>query len=811
MDDSPSVMRTESNQEGSVLKDQTHSLPERQNRNQGVATNAEMSDDMWREQIMPISQNVYKQIRLLQQLIPINCKYTPNALYKEYLLNLEAYLDRVMEDLSSKLPSEGAMDLLVQKGVVCSCCGLLNSPLACETCNCLVARDTDKNAVENRLNISFGITLKLPDNVRKVDAAVANEDVPAKIEGDFPESTSKGSGSAVYGSGATMKTCKFDSLACVTTDRGDCKDGSSGSLPLPSSKRNSSESLAVQHDSSVKKQKMSVLEEGSSKMASEADQTSYRVPCDPLDEPLAWEEIERIEKFNMLSKKKYSYSSSSGVMLPEPLLPVGSVCMTSSTQHQYLDGGPSMLQSSQPGLSSGYQSILRDRNAKTFHGGPRTVNFVDPPASQVMLSNIHDLHLSNYSSSQAANPHARTSSVSRLNAGFAGYGHDRSSPYQGSSFQSTYTGHNSSYNTFGQQTFQSSQSAGRYNSGQHDDETVGGSDDFVVPPFPDFMIRSPHVRATPQYHQNSYGQQQRAFRELGADPNALKNYIIEPNLPCRIYNFDVVMLPVREEHFWIVVVANFMQQRFEIYCPYYDATAAENIAMIVIDNFKKAYTSAYYSECYNIYNFQIMPAQIVSDNVNENDSGPHAMKVILQHSGGFQHKIRENDIIKLREQLAFYMLAFQEAGRDKARFVMDSGEASKKLKVEEAVDLRKNAFRSVLTISRITREMLGIDVGSVDTIEEATIGQSNLFASSFVVAAGLNKFLGHSKFLVVDNYACGSVLVKFQDTSDLQKVDGMVFKSELVEPIVVTKVYYVQAQSRDYAELLDLFVPKSNF
>ncbi|KAM0899172.1 hypothetical protein ACQ4PT_021470 [Festuca glaucescens] len=344
------------------------------------------------------------------------------------------------------------------------------------------------------LNISSGIPLKLHDNVRKVDAAIANEDVPGKIEGDFPESTSKGSGSAVYGSGATMKTCKFDSLACVTTDRGDCKDGSSGNS--------------------------------------------------------------------------------------------------------------------------------------------------NDPTIEVK---------------QIANPPARTSSVSGLNAGFAGYGHDRSSPYQGSSFQSTYTGHNSSYNTFGQQTFQSSQSAGR------------------------------------------------------------------------------------------------------------------------------------------------------------NDSGPQAMEVILQHSGGFQHKIRENDVIKLREQLAFYMLAFQEARRDKARFVMDSGEASKKPKVKEAVDLRKNAFRSVLALSRITREMLGIDVGSVDTIAEATIGQSKLFASSFVVAAGLNKFLGHSKFLVVDNYAFGSVLVKFQDTSDLQKVDGMVFKNELVGPFVVTKVYYVEAQSRDYAELLDLFVPKFNF
>jgi hypothetical protein len=113
--DSPSVVRTESNQEGSVLKYQTYSLPKSQNRNQGIATNAEMCDDMWREQIMPISQNVYKQIRLLQQLIPINCKYTPNALYKEYLLNLEAYVDRVVEDLPSILPSEGALDLLARR------------------------------------------------------------------------------------------------------------------------------------------------------------------------------------------------------------------------------------------------------------------------------------------------------------------------------------------------------------------------------------------------------------------------------------------------------------------------------------------------------------------------------------------------------------------------------------------------------------------------------------------------------------------------------------------------------------------------
>ncbi|KAM0924437.1 hypothetical protein ACQ4PT_004858 [Festuca glaucescens] len=377
-----------------------------------------------------------------------------------------------------------------------------------------VAGDTDKNEVEDRLNISSGIPLKLHDNVRKVDAAVANEDVLGKIESDFPESTSKGSGSAAYCSGATMKTCKLDSLACVTTDRGDCKDGSSSNS----------------NDPTVE------IKQIGKKLAVETQ--SY---CTTVAEP----SINPIP--SVVEHAKVS-PSNNPVIGPEGSLPL--------------------------------------------------------PSSK------------------------RNSSES-----------------------------------------------------------------------------------------------------LGV------------------------------QHDW-------------------------------------------------------------------NDSRPQAMKVILQHSGGFQHKIRENDVIKLREKLAFYMLAFQEAGRDKARFVMDSGEASKKPKVEEAVDLgeaskkpkveeavdlSKNAFKPVLAISRITREMLGIYVGRVDTIAEATIGKSNLFASSFVVAAGLNKFLGHSKFLVVDNYAHGSVLVKFQDTSDLQKVDGMVFNSDLVGPFFVTKVYYVQAQSRDYAELLDLFVPKSNF
>jgi hypothetical protein len=171
-----------------------------------------------------------------------------------------------------------------------------------------------------------------------------------------------------------------------------------------------------------------------------------------------------------------------------------------------------MSQPSQPVLSSGYQGILRDRNGRTFHGGRRTVNFADPPASQAIISNIDGLHLSNHSSLQAVNTPGRTISVSGFNTGFAGYRHERSIPYEASSLQSSYnTGHNSSYNTLGQQNFQSSQSAGRYNSSQHDDEDVGGNAGYVVTPFPEFMIRSPRVCATPQYHRRNYGEQQVRF------------------------------------------------------------------------------------------------------------------------------------------------------------------------------------------------------------------------------------------------------------------------------------------------------------
>ena len=93
------------------------------------------SPEIWEDQIIPLSQNVYKQIKLLQEIIPIDCKYSPNALYKEYLMNLERYLDRVSESLPHTIPFESTLNCLKGRGVVCINCEGLNSPRYCDSCS----------------------------------------------------------------------------------------------------------------------------------------------------------------------------------------------------------------------------------------------------------------------------------------------------------------------------------------------------------------------------------------------------------------------------------------------------------------------------------------------------------------------------------------------------------------------------------------------------------------------------------------------------------------------------------------------------
>ena len=90
------------------------------------------------DRIIPLSQTVYEKIRLLQEIIPIDCKYNTNAVYKEFLLNVKSYLDRVSEGLSYKLPFGPTLDVLKAKGVVCINCEGLNNPRVCDSCKDLV-------------------------------------------------------------------------------------------------------------------------------------------------------------------------------------------------------------------------------------------------------------------------------------------------------------------------------------------------------------------------------------------------------------------------------------------------------------------------------------------------------------------------------------------------------------------------------------------------------------------------------------------------------------------------------------------------
>jgi len=93
---------------------------------------------------------------------------------------------------------------------------------------------------------------------------------------------------------------------------------------------------------------------------------------------------------------------------------------------------------------------------------------------------------------------------------------------------------------------------------------------------------------------------------------ALSIYFLNFNL----FSFQV-FIPVIEHHFWILVVANFNRQCFETYCPYYDGTAAAEMARVVITNFQLAYHEVYHSWPFSIYGMKIEPVQIVSDNSNE--------------------------------------------------------------------------------------------------------------------------------------------------------------------------------------------------
>ena len=76
-------------------------------------------------------------------------------------------------------------------------------------------------------------------------------------------------------------------------------------------------------------------------------------------------------------------------------------------------------------------------------------------------------------------------------------------------------------------------------------------------------------------------------------------------------------IPVIEEKFWVLIVANFQRQCFETYCPYNNAQDVDRIAGVVIANFKRAHHGAYHSHPFSAHNMQIKPVQIVTDDSNE--------------------------------------------------------------------------------------------------------------------------------------------------------------------------------------------------
>ena len=108
-----------------------------------------------------------------------------------------------------------------------------------------------------------------------------------------------------------------------------------------------------------------------------------------------------------------------------------------------------------------------------------------------------------------------------------------------------------------------------------------------------------------------------------------------------------------------------------------------------------------------------------------------------------------------------------------------------------------------MSIPNVIREMLGVGWENIDTFGEAVVKVGKLFSSSFVVAACLNQYLGHTKFLTLDNCIAGSLLVKFENDDDLEEVNDMAFTSQLYESFVIRKVNSVQAYPSDVAALFN--------
>jgi len=74
--------------------------------------------------------------------------------------------------------------------------------------------------------------------------------------------------------------------------------------------------------------------------------------------------------------------------------------------------------------------------------------------------------------------------------------------------------------------------------------------------------------------------------------NEISSCLAEKGIGFRLHNADLVLIPLRKNSYWYLVVANFRDHRFEVICPFKDIDFVKYDSD-VISNFKKVFKAVH--------------------------------------------------------------------------------------------------------------------------------------------------------------------------------------------------------------------------
>lgn len=119
---------------------------------------------------------------------------------------------------------------------------------------------------------------------------------------------------------------------------------------------------------------------------------------------------------------------------------------------------------------------------------------------------------------------------------------------------------------------------------------------------------------------------------------------------------DLVHLPLFTSGFYYLLVVNFKRKVFEVIMANRKFHLVENEAVVVINNFKMAFSLAYKNSPINIRQMQTV-FQSVCNTERDGDSGIFMMKLICDYNRDKKFLFRPEHAKPIREILTYYMVA----------------------------------------------------------------------------------------------------------------------------------------------------------